>query len=266
MLNGVPLRLKVELDHSYSVTLNPAAAARAGMGRGKGRAIEIIGPVRLEGRFADAPLFIAGRKIRAKVTWQDRPAVSGADGTITPHLLPFDKVVLQRRAQPGAERDIVYSSRLHENHGIHVPVRIGRHSVAVRMSLVRATTIAPTAAAAVIASTHGAVLGERSSLEEIAFGIKRPARLLRLEHPLQVGGLAVPSLMARTADFRGDHELMRTRPEVLEGEILVTARSPSQPPLYRMTVGLDVLGRCSSATYTRGTGELRFRCAAGPSL
>jgi hypothetical protein len=44
---------------------------------------------------------------------------------------------------------------------------------------------------------------------------------------------------------------------------VVTGKTPSQPPLYRITVGLDVLERCSSATYTRATGELRLRCSTG---
>jgi hypothetical protein len=34
MINGVPLRLKVEFDHTEGITLNPDAAARAGPWRG----------------------------------------------------------------------------------------------------------------------------------------------------------------------------------------------------------------------------------------
>jgi hypothetical protein len=265
-INGVPLRLKVELEHSGSVTLDPAAAARAGLGNGEGRSIEIIGPVRLEGRFTKARLLIAGRTVRAKVDWQDRPPVSGADGIITPHLLPYDRVILKRRPGAASEQNLVFSSKLHENHGIYVPVRIGGQRVAVRMSVVRPTTSAPTAAAAVIAQTHGGVLGENKSLEEIAFGVKRPARRLLLQRPLRIGGLVIGSLMARTADFRGDHELVRASTPISAGEILVVGKAPSQPPLYRITLGLDVLGRCSSVTYSRGTGELRLRCAGDRGL
>jgi catechol-2,3-dioxygenase len=69
--------------------------------------------------------------------------------------------------------------------------------------------------------------------------------------------------MARTSDFRGKHKLTGTAERAREGEILVTGRLPSQDPLYRMTLGLDVLERCSAATYVRATGELRLRCARG---
>jgi hypothetical protein len=262
-INGVPLRLKVELDHSHSITLNPAAAARAGLGDGTGRWIEIIGPVRLNGRFARPPIVIDGKKVRAQVHWQERAAVSGADGTITPYLLPYDRVILQRRPQSGPEQELLFSSKLHDNHGIHVPVRVGKRRLAVRMSLSRPNTSAPAAAAAIIARAHGGLVSEGRVFEEIAFGVKRPALRLRLQQPLRIGALPISELLARTADFRGDHELARAQAAVPEGEIVVTGKTPSQPPLYRMTVGLDVLGRCSSATYTRGTGELRLRCAAG---
>lgn len=264
-INGVPLRLKVELDHSHSITINPAAAARAGLGNGQGRWVEIIGPVRLHGRVARPNIFIGDKEFTAPVHWQEQEAVSGADGTITPHLLPFDRVTLQRRPQSAPEQDLVFSSKLHDNHGIHVPVRVGEKRVAVRMSLSRANTSAPAAAAAIIARKHGGVVSEARILEEIAFGVKRPARILRLQQPFQVGGLTIPALLARTADFRGKHKLARAQAPMPEGEILVTGKTHSQPPLYRVTLGLDVLGRCSSATYTRGTGELRLRCAAGSS-
>ncbi len=51
LINGVPLRLRVDLDHSRTIALNPGAAARAGLADGQGRWLEIIGPVRLRGRF-----------------------------------------------------------------------------------------------------------------------------------------------------------------------------------------------------------------------
>lgn len=260
-INGVPLRLRVDFDHGRSLTLNPEAAARAGLGDGRGRWIQIIGPVRLPGRFAEIPVTLAGQPTQAKVNWQEVAVAADADGVVTPHLLPFDRVTLERRNAGAGERDIVLETRIHDNHGIHVPLRIGKRRIAARLSFHHPRTTAPAAAAAVIIGAHGGALEDSKSLEEIGFGVKRPARPLQLARALQVGDLAITRLMARSADYRGKHKLALPAAPVGEDDILVTGRLPSQGPLYRITLGLDVLERCSAATYVRATGELRLRCA-----
>jgi hypothetical protein len=219
--------------------------------------------VRLRGRFASPVIGIGGQQVRAKVYWLDADVASDADGIITPHLLPFDSVTIERRPPDPDEREMAFSSRIHDNHGIHVPVRIGARRIAVRFSFFRPRTIAPTAAAAVIAREQGGELEEGKRLEEISFGVKRPARPLLLARTLRIGDLEISRLMARTSDFRGKHRLTEAAERAREGEILVTGRLPTQDPLYRMTLGLDVLERCSAAIYVRATGELRLRCAGG---
>ena len=260
-INGVPVRLKVEFDHVEGITLNPDAAARAGLSEGDGAWIERIGPVRLEGRSAKLRLTIAGVETRARIRWRGSPAAMGADGAISVHSLPFDSVTLHRAAAGPGERELSFPTRLHDNHGIHYRLPVGKNRIAIRFSLERPRTTAPAAAAAVIAQQQGGQLGQERSLEEIAPGVERPVRVLRLTRPLPVGGLSVPVLMARTADFRGEHQLTWAETPSGEGEIIVTGALPSQEALYRITLGLDVLGRCSSATYRRRTGELRLRCA-----
>jgi hypothetical protein len=262
LVNGVRLRLRVDFDHGESLTLNPEAAARAGLGTGEGRWINIIGPVRLRGRFAEIPVTLAGQVTKAKVNWQQVDVAADADGIVTPHLLPFGRVTLERRPAGAGERDIVLESRMHWNHGIHVPVRLGKRRIAARLSFHHPRTTAAAAAAAVIIDAQGGALGGARSLEEIGFGVKRPARSLRLERPLRIGDLAVTRLMARSADYRGKHKLTLPGAPVAQSDILVTGRLPSQDPLYRITIGLDVLERCSAASYVRATGELRLRCAA----
>jgi hypothetical protein len=261
LINGVPLRLRVDFDHGRSLTLNPEAAARAGLGNGHGRSIHTIGPVRLPGRFAEMPVTLAGQTTRAKVNWQERAVAADADGVVTPHLLPFDRVTLERRPAGAGERDIVLESRIHWNHGIHVPVRIGKRRIAARLSFHHPRTTAAAAAAAVIIEAHGGALEGARHLEEIGFGVKRPARPLRLARALRIGDLAITRLMARSADYRGKHKLALPSAPVKDSDILVTGRRPSQDALYRITVGLDVLERCSAASYVRATGELRLRCA-----
>ncbi|HEX9947640.1 MAG TPA: hypothetical protein VGA98_08880 [Allosphingosinicella sp.] len=262
LVNGVPLRLRVDFDHGRSLTLNPDAAARAGLGNGEGSWIQIIGPVRLRGRSTEMPVTLAGQTTRAKVNWQEVAVAADADGVVTPYLLPFDRVTLERRPAVGGEREMVFESRIHWNHGIHVPVRIGKRRIAARLSFHHPRTTAPAAAAAVIIEAQGGALEGARSHEEIGFGVKRPARPLRLERPLRIGDLAITRLMARSADYRGKHKLALPGAPVKDSEILVTGQRPSQDALYRITLGLDVLERCSAASYVRATGEIRLRCAA----
>jgi hypothetical protein len=66
--------------------------------------------------------------------------------------------------------------------------------------------------------------------------------------------------MVRTADFRGDHKLALAATQVRPDEIVVAGKKPSQEPLYRITVGLEALGRCSAATYARQARQLALRC------
>jgi hypothetical protein len=262
VINGVTFRLKVEFDLLPGVTLNPDAAARAALGPGEGRWTERIGPITLRGRSSDdVPLILAGAPAEVSVRWRDGPAVMAADGAVSVHSLPFDSVTINRAQPQAREREISFVTRLHDNHGVHFRLPIGRRRIAVRFSLSRPRTTAPAAAAAIIAEQQGGVLGNESSVEEIAPGVERPVRPLRLGRALAFGGLSVPLLMVRTADFRGQHQLAWAQEPTSDGQIVVTGSRASQEALYRITLGLDVLGRCSSATYRRSTGELRLRCA-----
>ena len=258
-INGAALRLKVLLDESEGITLNPAAAARAGLGNGEGRWVQVIGPVKLLGRFTRSPVLLAGQMLSTPVRWYDRDLLAGADGTVSAHLLPFDSVTLQQRAPSAAERPVSLPAHFHDNHGIHTPLRLGKRKVAVRFSPLRARTVATAAAAAVIARHQGGALAEEGTREEIHTGVSRPVQALRLERPLQIGGFSLPVLMARTSDWRGDHALPPT--ESSGAAIVVRGARPSQDALYRMTVGQDVLRHCSSATYSKIARRLTFRCA-----
>jgi hypothetical protein len=261
-VNGVALRLRVEFDLAPDVTLNPDAAARAGLGRGDGRWRQRIGPVRLDGRMMRHRFLLAGVETRAVLRWHDRPVAAGADGLVSIHALPFDSVTVERRVPAAGEEELSFEARVDENHGLYIPTEVGGRRIAARLSFFRPRTTAPAAAAAVIAARHGGVIGDAAGVEEISLGVPRPVHLLELDRPLRVGGLAVPRLLVRTADFRGAHRLVRRPHDAEGGAIVVTGERRSQDPLYRITLGLDVLGRCSAATYVRKTGTIRLRCAA----
>ena len=158
-INGVPLRL--ELDHEQGIALNAAAAARAGLGRGDGKWTLMIGRVKLRGRSAETAVEIAGSSVRTTAHWLDRDAAADADGVISPALLPFDRVTLQRRIPNLGEREITFTTKFNNSHGIHMPLTFGKRRIAARFSLLRPRSIAPAAAGAVIAAFHGGSLEKR---------------------------------------------------------------------------------------------------------
>lgn len=260
VIGGVALRLKVKLDHAPGILLNPDAAARTGLGRGDGRWVQQIGPVKLRGHHAEVRLLLGGAPAKADVRWHDRAVSTEADGEVSIDALPFERVTLERSRPGPQERDFDFATKLHDNHGLYVPLRVGGRRVAARLSFSNARTSAPAAAAAAIAVVHGGALEPEKSYEEISLGVMRPVWPLRFERPLAVGGLDVPLIMVRGSDFRGKHRLQRRQQPAAE-QIVVTGERRSQDALYRITIGLDVLGRCSSATYVRSTGALRLRCA-----
>jgi hypothetical protein len=262
VINGVPLRLRVEFDLAPDINLNPNAAARARLGRGRAPWVQTIGPVLLRGRTISMDLTLAGMAARTAVRWHDRQVAADADGLVSIAALPFDTVTLVRRPASPDEREHSFEARVEENHGLYVPVEVGGQRIAARFSFFRERTIAPAAAAAVIARGHGGEIElEPGAPEEISLGVRRPVYPLQLERPLDIGGLVVSRLMVRTADFRGDHRLLRRAAAAEEGAIVVNGERRSQDPLYRFTIGLDVVGRCSAATYSRVLRTLRLLCA-----
>jgi hypothetical protein len=262
VVNGVPLRLRVDFDLLPDISLNPEAAARAGLGNGEGRWVQRIGPVRLRGRTMRTDLTLAGVKARTMIRWHARPVPVGADGLVSIHALPFDEVTVERRPAGPGERDIAFETRIDDNHGLFLPVAVGSRRIAARLSFFRPRTTAPAAAAAVIAQRHGGAIDTApGGAEEVTLGVFRPVYLLELQSPLAVGALSVPRIMVRTADFRGGHRLVRRDGADAGEAIVVTGERRSQESLYRITLGLDVLDRCSAATYRRLARTLVLRCA-----
>ncbi len=100
-VNGQPPRLRVDLSGFAEVVLNPAAARRLSLQR-RSPLIGMVGPVKLRGYSANGKLSVAGVGSQTKFIWFERDAIQGADGIISPWLLPYDQVsFVLRPAQAG---------------------------------------------------------------------------------------------------------------------------------------------------------------------
>jgi len=261
-INGVQLKLRVHLDAHEYVVLNPAAARRAGLEPDGGSTMN-VGPVKIDGDFVRGSLSVDGRAVPAPINWYAREVASDADGVVSPALLPFDSVTLSYRAPVPPTRLLRFVAVFDDDAGIHVPLRVGKRRIEVRFAPDR-DSFATTAAAAVLAQAQGSSWDGSSRRLEIGFGVERPVRPLVLARPVAIGELSLDRLLARLADFAGNHELpdeadLTTRP----GEILVRARRARQYAVYRITLGRPTLAACHAATYRPVTRELTLACGAG---
>ena len=261
-INGHALRLRVDLSASGYVLLNPDAAARAGLGGSMVRSRTLVGPHVLRGSSNAVRLTIAGTELRERVAWFDRPAVEGADGVISPEVLPYDNIILQLAPEQPGQRDYEIALSFTKSAGLFLPYSVQGHTTGVDFSLFRPRSIATAAAGAVIATENGGTWSGETSEEMISFGIARPVRPMHLERPLLLGGIALPDLVVRTADHRGNFALPSDQ-EADSGEVVVTGQTRSrQRASLSLTIGLDRLGSCTSATYRKAGRLLRLRCPA----
>jgi hypothetical protein len=110
-----------------------------------------------------------------------------------------------------------------------------------------------------LASAHDGRIGGDTQSLEIAFGIARPVRTLRLGRPLAIGPLALSTLGVRTADF-GNAAAIRE-----EGgdpdEIVVTGRRRRDTGRDGIAIGADALARCSSIVFDKRARQIRLTCA-----
>jgi hypothetical protein len=260
-INGHRLRLRVDLSASGYILLNPGTASRIGLNGSMVRSEAWVGPHRLRGGSNATRINVAGAELRERVAWFDRDAVEGADGVVSPEVLPYDTITF--RLGPPNPNDVETQLTLFysKSGGLALPHPVVGVRMGVDFSIFRADSIATASAGALIAAEHGSSWSGETRAEVISFGIERPVRRMNLARPLLLGRLDLAGFLVRTSDNRGSHTLPPDTPED-PSEIVVNAQRESrQPPMRMLTVALDRLSRCSSLTYRKPGRQLVLRCA-----
>jgi hypothetical protein len=266
VVNGVPGRIRIDPAVPALPMMTTAFATRAGLRAGPFAFIYLVGSEHVRGRSAVTRIAIGagGEERRRRVGWTERPYFDGADGVIGPGGLP-DPVVrfVLRPALPG-ERTValpaVDEGGLFGGWGhMYALIDVGGQPMRVRFDPNHPRTLATAGAAVRLAAAYeGLVSGEAEALE-IAFGISRPVRTLRLGRPLGVGPLSIAVLGVRTSDF-GNASAIRE-----EGgdpdEIVVTAERRRNNDRDRISIGADLLARCSSIVFDKEAEQIRLTCA-----
>lgn len=257
-VNGQPVRLRVDPETSGYIVLNPETVARLGLRRSMIGSQTRIGPVRLTGSSKVAELSIGGTTGDRRMVWLDRIAAEGADGLIGPSDLPYDRVTFEIAAPREGERTFDLPLEFERSFGLFYPQTFGEHAVRFQFSTSKPATLATAGAGAHLATIFGGAWSAEARDRVIEFGVVRPVRPFRFERPVEIGGLAIPELLVRTGDNRGNLDLP-PEPDADPDEVVVTGGS-RQRALFTVQVGLDQLTRCSRIVWDNGTRRMTFSC------
>lgn len=257
-VNGRELRLRVSPSALGDILLNPEAARAMGF-KSSSRDVAVIGPVKVPGGRSSAVVTIAGLAARQRIYWYEGKAVEGADGLISPDLLPYDNVIF--RTGPDRPGQTVAEVLLSRNKGsLAFPYRAGAENVRIHFSTAREDSMATASAAALLAPVHDGRWAGEPRRRLIALGVERPARPMILERPIDLGGLAVDRFFVRTGDHRGDYRLPSDASNDPNEAIVTGLTKSRQRPWLVLTVGMDRLSSCSSLRYRKADRRLTLVC------
>jgi len=198
--------------------------------------------------------------------WVGRPYADVADGSIGPASLPEPVVRILLNAPRTGERTVALpmvdgGGLLGKLSGTFAQITIGGQPIRVRFDPYHPRTTVTANAATLIAQAQRGTLAGLTAPVEIAFGIARPVRTMTLATPLLVGPLALSSLGVRTNDVGSaaaipDAEAPPPDPD----EIVVTAKGKRDFKRDRLTIGADLLDRCSAIVFDKPAKQIRLTC------
>ncbi len=139
---------------------------------------------------------------------------------------------------------------------------VGGEPLRVRFDPGQPRTIANAGAGKRLATLFGGTLSGTATPAIIAFGIARPVRTLTLDRPFPVGHLQLNALAIRVADGGSAADIPEVdAPKDDPDEVVVVAKGKRDPKRDRLTLGADVLSRCSSILFDKPAAQVRLSCA-----
>jgi len=255
-IEGVAMRLRVDLDRQESIELNPAAAARLPVKWEKGYDLE-IGRVRLASREAAVRMRVAGRLIPTQVSEHGRDCCQGSDGAIGPDLLPHAIVRWRNASAPSAATPLTLPIETSSETGLSVPGGVA--GVRLRFAFDQPRSVATASAGGRLARLWGGYWAAPPGRIPLAFGITPPAREMAFPRPGRLAGFRFDRVMVRTGDFEGQEHLPEDR--ALPGELMVRKGLPPQHGWAAVTIGADRLSRCAEIVYRAEPRSLTLDCA-----
>lgn len=198
--------------------------------------------------------------------WVGRPYADVGDGTIGPASLPEPVVRILLNAPRAGERTVALpmvdgGGLLGKLSGTFAQITIGGQPIRVRFDPYHPRTTVTANAATLIAQAQRGTLAGLTAPVEIAFGIARPVRIMTLATPLLVGPLALSSLGVRTTDVGNAAAIPDAdAPPPDPDEIVVVAKGKRDANRDRLTIGADLLDRCSAIVFDKPAKQIRLTC------
>ena len=266
VVNGAPGRIRIDPAVPSFAMLGPDWAIRTGLRSGFFRFGYLVGPEQVDGATAVSQIAVGegAEARRRRVGWTARPYTASAEGVIGPGGLPQEVVRFVLRPPVPGERTVrlplVDSGGLFGGWGhLYGQIDVGGRPFKIAFDPFHARTLATAGAAVRLAAAHDGVIGGETESVEIAFGIERPVRSLRLGTPLTIGPISLSILGVRTADFGSTASIREEGSD--PDEIVVTGRRRRDAGRDHVRLGADALARCSSIVFDKRTREVRLTCA-----
>lgn len=271
-VNGAPARLRIDPGALAIPIVTADVAARANLKPGKLLGFGYVfhvGPTVVRGTTAVGVIALNGAPSSRRIGWNERRYQSGVDGAVGPGGVAEPVVRFQLRASVVGERTVMLP--LADEGGLtgswggsYAMVTVGAEPYRVRFAPQITRSYVGAASALRVATALGGRVEGAAEMVTIAFGIARPVRGMLVARPLVVGPLSLTRIGVRTAEGGGAAAI----PEASDpsagadpDEVVVTARSKHKPRPGIITLGADVLARCSSITFDKPAKQVRLTCA-----
>jgi hypothetical protein len=216
-----------------------------------------VGPVKVKGETGVTKLEFGAAAFKRRVVWFERPYAHGADAAVGPGGLPVDIVRFQLRAPQPGERTLALPLIQKMFQPTYAEIAVGGRKVQVLFDPQHDRSLATAGAGQAIAAGLGGQLSGDASPSEVAFGITRPVRTLRLKSPLIIGPLSFDAVAVRIGDNGTTAGISDADAD--PDEIVVTAKGGGNRR-DTLIIGRDQLGHCSSIVFDKPAKQIRLTC------
>lgn len=256
-VGGSSARIRITPWAPAAPTLNPDFADRIGLKGGWfGFAVK-VGPVRVNGKSSVTRLDFGTMNFRRRVVWFDRRYEPQGDGAVGPGGLPADVIRFELRpARPGERvATLPLVQRLFQP--TYSRITVAGREVNILFDPQHAQTLATAGAGSAIAADFGGQLAGATGKAEVAFGIDRPIRTLKLARTLAIGPLRFDSVPVRIGDSGSVAGI--TDADADPDEVVVTAKGGGKRRDV-LIIGRDALAGCSSIVFDKPAKLIRLSC------
>lgn len=205
---------------------------------------------------------------RQELAWYDSDEVGDTRLIAGPFAVPAPRIGFQigKASASDSTVDFTLDNRSRwEPATITIP--IGADKIPVRFIFAPHLphSIATAAAGSAIARAYGGKFAGPVEQVSVAQGVRRPARLVRLDSPLKLGEMKMHNMLVRPADCGSTTAIQEeSAPKDMPAadDIVVTGNKSREPSWYALVyLGKDALVGCSYLLFDKASKKVSLTCA-----